>query len=86
MSSTDFGSLSFGVCLTLLAAFGEGCHALLLRLADAIGSVQPRCRVEGALAHHHEGGKDMPDRGGFPSRNVAAISANRSVRRVNGRR
>ena len=42
--------------LILVAAFGEGCDALLLRVTDAIGSAKPRFGVKGALARRREDG------------------------------
>jgi 3-hydroxy-3-methylglutaryl CoA synthase len=42
--------------LILVAAFGEGCDALLLRVTDAIAAAQPRCGVKGALAQRREDG------------------------------
>ena len=40
----------------LLAAFGEGCDALLLKVTDAIGKARPRRGVKGALAARREDG------------------------------
>jgi len=40
----------------LLAAFGEGCDALLLRVTDAIAQARPRRGVKGALANRREDG------------------------------
>ena len=42
--------------LILVAAFGEGCDALLLRVTDAIASAKPRFGVKGALAQRREDG------------------------------